>query len=136
MQAQVVHHRKATLPWIPMLLAALFVFATVAAVQVALSHRGSPVVTSVDSVTGPGVREVGPQGAARIAGGEDNAAAAQKAGMVEAGVTSVGGSVGGPWADFTASWAHHRTTFGGPSEGSGGRDPALQATITRIEQAR
>jgi len=136
MQTQVVHQRKATLPWIPMLLAALVVFATVAGVQLALRDRGSaPTVTVVDDVTGPGVRDVGGHGAARIPAGEDAAAASQKAAMVEGGVTSLSGIVsetsgfvGGP---------HPRTKFGGSGDGSStGRDPALQATIARIEQAR
>jgi hypothetical protein len=114
MQAQVVHQRKATLPLLPMLLAALFVFATVVAVQIAIRDRGTnaPAVSTVDS------------------------GAIQKAAMVEAGITSLSGvatqiieGTGGP---------HPRTKFAA-AEGSGdggGRDQALRATMTRIEQAR
>jgi hypothetical protein len=137
MQTQVVHQRKATLPWIPMVLAALFVFATVAGVQLALRDRGTsaPVVSVVDNGTSPGVRNVGAHGAARIAAVEEPGVASQKAAMVEAGVTSLSGIAtetpafsGGP---------HPRTKFGGSEDGSGGgRDAALRATITRIEQAR
>jgi len=96
MQTQVVHQPKATVPWIPALVAALLVFATAAGVQIALRDRGATVLTSVDDVTGPGVRDFGPHGAARIPAGEENAAATQKAAMVQAGVTSVGGSVAVP----------------------------------------
>jgi hypothetical protein len=136
MQAQVVHQRKATLPLLPMLLAALFVFATVAAVQIALRDRGTnaPAVSVVDDGTGPGVRDIGGHGAARIAVGEEPGVAAQKAAMVEAGVTSLSGfatdtlvGTGGP---------HPRTKFAGSEGSGGGRDQALRATITRIEQAR
>jgi hypothetical protein len=136
MQTQVVHQRKTTLPWIPMVLAALFVFGTVAGVQLALRDHGSaPAVTVVDDGTGPGVRDVGGHGAARIAVGEEPGVGSQKAAMVEAGVTSLAGIAtetpafgGGP---------HPRTKFGGSADGSGsGREAALRATITRIEQAR
>jgi hypothetical protein len=113
MQAQVVHQRKATLPWIPMLIAALVVFATVAGVQLALRDRGSaPAVTVVDDGTGPGVRDIGGHGAARISAGEDIAAASQKAAMVDAGVTSISGVRGVtdvlPWS----GGPHPRTKFG------------------------
>jgi hypothetical protein len=120
-----------------MLLAALFVFATVAGVQIALRDRGTnaPAVSVVDDGTGPGVRNVGAHGAARIAAGEDPGVSAQKAAMVEAGVTSLSG-IATVVPTFEVG-PHPRTKFGGSAGGSGDvRDPALQATITRIEQAR
>jgi hypothetical protein len=134
MQAQVVHQRKATVPWIPALIVALLVFATVAGVQIALRDRGTstPAVSAVD---GPGVRNVGAHGAARIAAGEDPGVSAQKAAMVEAGVTSLSG-IATVVPTFEAG-PHPRTKFGGSAGGSGdGRDAALRATITRIEQER
>jgi len=93
-----------------MLLAALFVFATVAGVQIALRDRGAsvPAVSAVDDGV-VGLRGIGEHGAARIA-------------------TVV--------PTFEAG-SHPRTKFGGSTDGSSDvRDPALQATITRIEQAR
>ena len=143
MQAQVVHQRKATLPLLPMLLAALFVFATVAAVQIAIRDRGTnaPAVSVVDSgaiqkagMVEAGVTSVGGHGAARIKG-ESTGVSNQKAGMAEAGITNVSGvssgsleGTGGP---------HPRTKYAASeASGGGGRDQALRATITRIEQAR
>ena len=138
MQAQVVHQRKATLPLLPMLLAALFVFATVVAVQIVIRDRGTnaPAVSTVDDGTGPGVRDIGGHGAARPGAVEEPGVASQKAAMVDAGITSLSGvatqiieGTGGP---------HPRTKFAA-AEGSGdggGRDQALRATTTRIEQAR
>jgi hypothetical protein len=143
MQAQVVHQRKATLPLLPMLLAALFVFATVAAVQIAIRDRGTnaPEVSTVDSgaiqkagMVEAGVTSVGGHGAARIKG-EGTGVSNQKAGMAEAGITNVSGMTSGSLAG--TGGPHPRTKFAGSAEsGSGDPNEALQATIDRIEQAR
>jgi hypothetical protein len=127
MQAQVVHQRKATLPWIPMLIAALVVFATVAGVQLALRDRGSaPAVTVVDDGTGPGVRDMGGHGAARISAGEDVAAASQKAAMVEAGVTSISGIRGATDVVSGSGGPHPRTKFGARVDTSGGASDGVR----------
>jgi hypothetical protein len=133
MQAQVVHHRRATLPWIPMLLAALIVFATVAGVQIALRGRGTsiPAVSTVDDSGG---RSIGPHGAARIDSDtskvwlDPTVAAREGRGF---GVAYVD-----PAAEGAAAGPHPRTKFGGSVSDGTGRDPALRVTITRIEQAR
>jgi hypothetical protein len=142
MQAQVVHQRKATLPWLPMLLAALFVFATVAAAQIVLRDRGTnaPAVSTVDDgaiqkagMVEGGVTSVGWHGSAPIKG-EGTAVSNQKAGMAEAGVTNVSGIASEPIEG--AGGPHPRTKFAASAGSDGGRDAALRATITRIEQAR
>ena len=133
MQAQVVHQRKATLPLLPMLLAALFVFATVLAAQIAIRDRGmnSPAVSTVDDSGG---RNIGPHGAARIDSGtskvwlDPTVAAREGRGF---GVAYVD-----PAAEAASAAPHPRTKFGGWGSDSTGRDPALRMTITRIEQAR
>jgi hypothetical protein len=123
MQAQVVHQRKQNLPWIPMIVAALVVAATALGVQSALRDRGTtvgPPVTSIDQganlqqteITDAGVRSIGGHGPARITTGEDPKVSSQ-AGMVEVGITSVGGG----------------------AVGSAGSEPEPDA-FARIEQAR
>jgi hypothetical protein len=98
MQTHVVHQRKQSLPWIPMIVAALLVAATAFGVQSALRGRGTtigptPVVVdwSVNGIAGP-------------------------------------------------THGMHRPTEvqarGWTAPQPAGRDPALKATITRIEQAR
>jgi hypothetical protein len=139
MQTQVVHQRKQELPWIPILVAGLLVAATAAGVQVALRDRGTtvtpPAITSVDQganlqkagMTEAGVGNLSGSTGATSDGWVDPATAAREGG----GVASVGafeGQISGP---------HARVKYGAPEGGSAGsRDPALQATITRIEQAR
>jgi hypothetical protein len=110
MQAQVVHQRKQTLPWIPMLVAALLVAATAIGIQAALRDNGAVTAPSITSVEGSGVRDMGPHGAARIPSGEDKAVSLQKAGMVDAGYTNVSG------IQVDTSGTHPRTKFGGSSE--------------------
>jgi hypothetical protein len=142
MQAQVVHQRKATLPLLPMLLAALFVFATLAGAQLVLRDRdaNAPAVSTVDGgaiqkagMVEAGVTSVGWHGSARIKG-EGTGVSNQKAGMAEAGVTNVSGITSGS-AEITGG-PHPRTKFAGSEGSGGGRDQALRATVTRIEQAR
>src|SRR5262245_21683854 len=130
MQAQVVHHRKQTLPWIPMLVAALLVAATAIGIQAALRDRGTATVPSITSVEGPGVRGIGPHGSVRVTTDVGAKESMQKVGMVEAGVTNISGVV--YRSQQATGGAHPRTKFAGSS----GRDPALKATIARIEQAR
>jgi negative regulator of sigma E activity len=124
MQAQVVHQRKQNLPWIPMIVAALVVAATALGVQSATRDRGTtvgPPVASIDQganlqqtqITDAGVRSIGGHGPARITTGEDPKVSSQKAGMVEGGITSVGGG----------------------AVGSAGSEPEPDA-LARIEQAR
>jgi hypothetical protein len=57
MQTQVAHQRKANIPWIPMLVAALVVVATALSLQFAFRDRGStvaPSIATVDQITAPG----------------------------------------------------------------------------------
>ena len=134
MQTQVVHQRKATLPWIPMLIAALVVFATVAGVQLVLRDRGSaPTVTVVDDGNGPGVRDIGGHGAARIPVGEDAPAASQKAAMVEAGVTSISGLGATDPAPMESGGPHPRTKFATGGSGSGEGIEAPEDGAGRIQ---
>jgi len=130
MQAQVVHHRKQTLPWIPMIVAALLVAATAIGVQAALRDRGTATVPSITSIEGPGVRGIGPHGSVRVGSDLGAKESMQKVGMVEAGVTNISGVVYRPQP--ATGGPHPRTKFAG----SAGRDPALKTTIDRIEQAR
>jgi hypothetical protein len=120
MQTAVVHQRKAYIPWIPMLVAALLVVASAFAIQLAIRDRGTTVA---------------PPSTEQVDGAEQ-----QKAGMAEAGITGVGVAPHGVHASDdlqSVSGPHPRTKFGA-SEGtqSDPRDPALRATIARIEQAR
>lgn len=122
MQTQVVHQPRATIQWIPALIAALLLFATVAGVQIAFRDRGT--------VAAP----------ASVSSADDGAL--QKAQMAAAGVTNVSGVEGvraatDPAVVGALGGSHPRTKFGSSEGGSGaGRDAALRATITRIEQAR
>jgi hypothetical protein len=150
MQTQVVHRRKQTLPWIPMLVAAVLVAATTLGIQAALRDRGTVTAPTITSVEGPGVRGIGAHGAARIPFDESKDIALQKAAMVEAGITSVAGVRGDPVSVPDAQTAaregggygvtrtatgepHPRTKFGGSTED---RDLALRATIHRIALER
>jgi hypothetical protein len=119
MQTQVVHQRKVYLPWIPMLVAALLVAGSALGIQLALRDRGT-------TVTPPSIATV------------DQGANQQKADMTAAGITGVGvaphhGAVIG--TDIPAlSGPHPRVKFSEPETVP--RDEALNATITRIQQAR
>jgi hypothetical protein len=121
MQTAVVHQRKAYIPWIPMLVAALLVVASAFAVQLAIRDRGTTVAP-------PSTEQV------------DHGADQQKAAMAEAGITGVGVAPHGVQTSGdlqSVSGPHPRTKFGA-SDGTQSdlRDPALRATIARIEQAR
>jgi hypothetical protein len=101
------------------------VIATVTGAQLALRDRGTtvaPVSTTVE-----------------------DGAAIQKAGMAEAGITSVGapGSARIDPGESTKVSAQKAgmvqagvTSVGGGPKGSPGRDQALDATVARIDQAR
>jgi hypothetical protein len=119
MQTQVVHQRKAYVPWIPMLVAALLVAGSALTIQLALRDRGT-------TVTPPSITTV------------DQGANLQKAAMAEAGITGVGIAphhVAISGTDVpTVSGPHPRVKFAAPKAVP--RDDALEATITRIEQAR
>jgi hypothetical protein len=57
MQTQVAHQRKAHIPWIPILVAALVVVATALTLQFAFRDRGSrvaPSIATVDQITTAG----------------------------------------------------------------------------------
>jgi hypothetical protein len=116
MQTQVVHQRKQSLPWIPMIVAALLVAATAFGVQSALRDRGTtvgpaPVVvdTSVNGIAGP------------------------THGMHRPADVKSGGATGSSGLGEAAVDVHAREWTAPQATG---RDPALKATITRIEQAR
>lgn len=120
MQTQVVHQRKATIPWLPALIAALVVGGIVLTAQLAIDRAGTnaPAITVV------------PGNAATV----DREADAQKARMAEAGYTNISGVEASTVGAAGASGPHPRTKFGGGSVGS--RDAALQALITRIQLQR
>src|SRR5438445_11244604 len=116
MQTQVVHQRKASIPWLPALIAALLVGGIVLTAQLAVDRAGT---------TAPAITVV-PGNATTV----DREADAQKAGMAEAGYTNISGVKASTVA--AAEPSHPRTKFGGSTgAGSvGGRDAALQALIT------
>jgi hypothetical protein len=134
MQTQVVHQHRATIPWAAVVLTCLLAVASVLAIQLAMRDRGA-------TVTPPSVSAV------------DRGADLQKAGMSEAGINNVSGTVGatvGEWVDpmtaireggasgvgtvelSPASGPHPRVKFGG-DESEAVRDAALKATITRLQ---
>jgi hypothetical protein len=123
MQTQVVHQRKATIPWLPALIAALLVGGIVLTAQLAIDRAGT---------TAPAITVV-PGNATAV----DREADAQKAGMAGAGYTNISG-VEASTVGAATSGPHPRTKFGGSTgEGTvGGRDAALQALITRIQLQR
>jgi hypothetical protein len=121
MQAQVVHQRKVSIPWLPALIAALVVGGIVLTAQLAIDRTGTtaPAITVV-----PGTATT-----------VDREADAQKAGMVEAGYMNVSGIEASTVGASKSSGLHPRTKFGGSVGGNSteGRDAALQALITRIQ---
>ena len=124
MQAQVVHQRKVSIPWLPALIAALVVGGIVLTAQLAIDRAGT---------TAPAITVV-PQTATTV----DREADAQKAGMVEAGYTNVSGIEASTVGASKTSGTHPRTKFGASVGGNSaeGRDAALQALITRIQLQR
>jgi hypothetical protein len=121
MQAQVVHQRKASIPWLPALIAALVVGGIVLTAQLAIDRTG----TTAPAIT------VAPGTVTTV----DREADAQKAGMVEAGYTNVSGIEASTVGATKTSGTHPRTKFGGSAgeNSTEGRDAALQALITRIQ---
>ena len=124
MQTQVVHQRKATIPWLPALIAALLVGGIVLTAQLAIDR----VWTTAPAVT------VVPGNGTTV----DREADAQKAGMAEAGYTNISGVKASMVGAAQPSGPHPRTKFGGSAGGGSveGRDEALQALITRIQLQR
>ena len=124
MQTQVVHQRKATIPWLPALIAALLVGGIVLTAQLAIdrAETTTPAITVV------------PGNATTV----DREADAQKAGMAEAGYTNISGVKASTVGVAETSGPHPRTKFGGSTGGGsvGGRDAALQALITRVQLQR
>src|SRR6476660_8409081 len=121
MQAQVVHQRKLSIPWLPVLIAALVVGGIILTAQLAIDRTGTtaPAITVV-----PGTLST-----------VDREANTQKAGMVEAGYTNVSGIEASTVGATKTSGLHPRTKFGGSVGGDSvdGRDAALKAPITRIQ---
>ncbi len=124
MQTQVVHQRKATIPWLPALIAALLVGGIVLTAQLAIDRAGT---------TAPAITVV-PGNATTV----DREADAQKAGMAEAGYTNISGVDASTVGGTKTSGPHPRTKFGGATGGGSveGRDAALKALITRIQLQR
>ena len=124
MQTQVVHQRKATIPWLPALIAALLVGGIVLTAQLAIDRAG----TTASPIT------VVPGNATSV----DREADAQKAGMTEAGYTNISGVKASTVGAAKTSGPHPRTKFAGSTGGGsvGSRDAALQALITRIQLQR
>jgi len=124
MQTQVIHQRKASVPWFPALVAALVVAGIVLTAQLAIDRAGTtaPAITVAPVTTTTADREVD----------------AQKAGMVAAGYTNISGIDASRVGGGQSSGPHPRTKFG--RSGGGGtlesRDAALQASITRIQIER
>ena len=124
MQTQVVHQRKASIPWLPALIAALLVGGIVLTAQLAIDRAGTtaPAITVAPVTTTTADREVD----------------AQKAGMAAAGYTNISGIDASRVSGGQSSGPHPRTKFG--RSGGGGtlesRDAALQASITRIQIER
>ncbi len=124
MQTQVVHQRKASIPWLPALIAALLVGGIVLTAQLAIDRAGT---------TAPAITVV-PGNATTV----DREADAQKAGIAEAGYTNISGVDASTVGGTQTSGPHPRTKFGGATGGESveGRDAALQALITRIQLQR
>src|SRR5206468_13121946 len=102
----------------PMLWAGLLVAATGLSIQSAFRDRGTTVAPPVSAI--------------------DQGANLQKAGMTEAGITSLAGTsevVTGHMANHVTDVQAREGTSVLPKEKPAGPDEALQATIDRIEQA-
>jgi hypothetical protein len=113
MQTQVVHQEKRSTPWATLILAALLVAATALGVQWVLQDRGTTVgPTPVVIDTSVGV--AGPTHGRHLPTHVQSRGATGAPDLGEAAVEARG-------------WTAPQVT---------GRDPALKATITRIEQAR
>jgi hypothetical protein len=124
MQTQVVHQRKASIPWLPALIAALVVAGIALTAQLAIDRAG----TTAPAIT------VAPGTATTV----DREADAQKPGMVGAGYTNISGVDASAVGAGGTSGPHPRTKFGGSAGGGSveGRDAALQALVTRIQLQR
>jgi hypothetical protein len=120
MQAQTLETQKSTTPWLALVLSLLFAATIVVVAQTASRDQGETTVAPQAQIVDPGV-------------------GLQKAGMSQAGITSVGGTA----IESTMSFHHGRPPLS-PDQIAAAqallrgadRDPGLAATMARIMEVR